>query len=73
MAPGTRVLNKGGNAAIGSVSCVKAGDCSAVSTYRDAASRSQAFILNEQNGSWRTAGPAAGESAYSSSFASIPK
>jgi hypothetical protein len=62
-APGTKALNKGGSATIQSMSCAMAGDCSAVGTYRDSSSHGQAFILNEHNGTWQTAGPVAGLAA----------
>ena len=45
--PGTAALNKGGSAAISSVSCVTAGGCSAGGSYRDASRHLQAFVVNE--------------------------
>jgi len=53
--PGTAALNKGGSAQVTSVSCAKAGDCSAGGHYTDASRRTQAFVAGEANGIW---GPA---------------
>jgi hypothetical protein len=53
--PGTAALNKGGLAQITSVSCAKAGNCSAGGFYRDASGRQQAFVAGEVKGVW---GPA---------------
>jgi len=53
--PGTAALNKGGFAGVASVSCARAGDCSAGGSYTDASSRGQAFVAGEAGGVW---GPA---------------
>jgi hypothetical protein len=53
--PGTGPLNQGGNAAIYSLSCTSAGNCSAGGQYEDGSSHSQAFVVNETKGTW---GPA---------------
>jgi cytochrome c551/c552 len=53
--PGTAALNKGGDAEITSVSCARAGNCSAGGHYADASRRTQAFVAGEANGIW---GPA---------------
>jgi hypothetical protein len=45
--PGIAALNKGGFAEITSVSCAKAGDCSAGGSYLDASRHLQAFVVNE--------------------------
>jgi hypothetical protein len=45
--PGTAVLNTGGNAAIFSVSCASAGECSAGGRYEDGSSHRQAFVVSE--------------------------
>jgi hypothetical protein len=46
--PGTATLNQGGGAAITSVSCTSAADCSAGGWYRDVVNnRRQAFVVNE--------------------------
>ena len=53
--PGTAALNQGGDAAILSVSCRSAGNCSAGGIYKDSSGRSQAFVVNQKNGTWSTA------------------
>ncbi len=53
--PGTGGLNKGGNAAVQSVSCASAGNCAAGGFYADRFGRNQAFVVSERNGHWRTA------------------
>jgi hypothetical protein len=50
--PGTAALNLGGAAAIDSLSCASAGNCSAGGYYTDGSSREQAFVVNEVNGRW---------------------
>jgi hypothetical protein len=52
--PGTAALNQL-SAAITSVSCASAGNCSAGGSYANATFRQQAFIVSEVNGTWRTA------------------
>ena len=57
--PGTAALNKNSNpndpgAAITSVSCASAGDCSAGGLYTDAAG-TQAFVVSQVNGVWHKA------------------
>jgi cytochrome c551/c552 len=53
--PGTAALNKGGSAEVTSVSCARAGDCSAGGSYRDASRRLHAFVAGEVKGTWHTA------------------
>lgn len=53
--PGIGTLNSSGLALVGSVSCVSAGNCSAVGSYHDANFTSQAFVVNESGGTWGTA------------------
>lgn len=53
--PGIAGLNAGGFAAVASVSCASAGDCSAGGTYTDGSSHMQAFIVNRVNGTWHDA------------------
>jgi hypothetical protein len=53
--PGSGMLNKGGAARVDSVSCASAGTCSAGGTYNDGSGHQQAFVVSEQNGTWRTA------------------
>jgi hypothetical protein len=45
--PGSAALNKGGNAAINSVSCASAGHCSAVGYYTNSNDYREAFVVNE--------------------------
>ena len=60
LAPGSGTLNKGGDAAVQSVSCGRAGACAAVGYYRDGASHRQVLLLNSLNGTWRSAKPVPG-------------
>jgi hypothetical protein len=53
--PGTATLNKGGDAAVNSVSCASAGNCSAGGFYSDSSNAVQALVVSEVNGTWRTA------------------
>ena len=50
--PGTAALNAGGTAAISSLSCAAAGNCSAGGYYTDASGRGQVFVAGETNGTW---------------------
>jgi hypothetical protein len=50
--PGTAALNKDGFAAISSVSCTSAGNCSAGGSYRDTSGRLQVFVVSEAKGTW---------------------
>jgi hypothetical protein len=60
--PGTATLNTGGFAAIASVSCASAGNCSAGGGYLDS-SGSQAFVVSQVNGTWGTAKKVPGSAA----------
>jgi hypothetical protein len=54
--PGTSALNGGGYAVVNSVSCASAGNCSAGGEYTTSTpSTTQAFVVNETNGTWGTA------------------
>src|SRR5262249_43100973 len=53
--PGTAALNTGGSARILSVSCARAGGCSAGGFYEDASGHRQAFVAGEVKGVWGTA------------------
>ena len=53
--PGTAALNAGGRAAINSVSCGSAGNCSVGGGYTDRSGHLQAFVVSEVNGVWRRA------------------
>ena len=61
--PGTAVLNKFGHAEITSVSCAKAGDCSAGGSYADAHGQTQVFVAGEVNGVWGKAQQVPGTAA----------
>ncbi len=61
-APGTAALNQTGNAAITSVSCASAGNCSAGGFYQDS-NGLWAFVIGEKNGTWGTAKEAPGIAA----------
>ena len=53
--PGTDTLNAGGNAAVGSMSCASAHDCSAGGYYWDSSLHENAFVVNEVDGTWQKA------------------
>jgi hypothetical protein len=61
--PGTAALNKGGDAAITSVSCVSAGNCSAGGYYKDSSGHVQVFTVGEKGGTWGTAEEVPGTAA----------
>jgi hypothetical protein len=54
-APGTAILNRGGQAQIFSVSCASPGNCGAGGLYLDSSRHSQAFVVSETNGRWGAA------------------
>jgi cytochrome c551/c552 len=60
--PGTAALNTIA-AAINSVSCTSAGNCSAGGDYTDSSGNVQAFVVNETNGTWGTAKEVPGTAA----------
>jgi hypothetical protein len=62
-APGTAALNTGGKAAINSVSCASAGNCSAGGSYTDNSGHAQAFVTSKVNGTWGTAHEVPGTAA----------
>jgi hypothetical protein len=75
--PGTARLNRRGDAAVESVSCASAGNCSAGGEYADADDDAQAFVVSEVGGRWGLAQEVAGSlnkgeyaSVYSVSCAS---
>jgi hypothetical protein len=49
--PGLGVLNAGGNAFVGSVSCASAGNCAAGGTYAGSGGN-EGFVVSERNGVW---------------------
>jgi hypothetical protein len=53
--PGAAVLNTGGSARVGSVSCGSAGNCAAGGAYLDSSNHHQVFVASEVNGKWGTA------------------
>ena len=48
-------LNAGGTAAVNSVRCASAGNCSAGGYYVDSSGNLQAFVVSEANGAWQPA------------------
>jgi Peptidase A4 family len=61
--PGTAALNADGNAAIYSVSCGAAGNCSVGRSYLDGSGDSQAFVVSQVDGTWGTAEEVPGTAA----------
>lgn len=53
--PGTALLNAGGLANLNSLSCPSAGNCAAAGEYQDASRATQAFVVREVQGTWKTA------------------
>jgi hypothetical protein len=53
--PGTSGLNKGGHAAVISVSCASAGNCAAGGLFTDGSGHIQAFVASEISGTWHAA------------------
>jgi hypothetical protein len=53
--PGLGALNTGGDAAVISVSCASAGNCSAGGSYFDSSDARQGFVVSQVNGQWGTA------------------
>jgi hypothetical protein len=50
--PGTAALNTGGHAALSSLSCGAAGNCSAGGQYKDSSGHTQVFVVSQVNGRW---------------------
>jgi len=50
--PGLAALNTGGFAEVTSMSCARAGNCSAGGTYTDGSGRQQGFVAGETGGVW---------------------
>jgi hypothetical protein len=61
--PGLSSLNTSGDASVTEVSCGAPGNCSAVGSYAPAKNVVQAFVANEVEGTWYTAGKVPGSSA----------
>jgi hypothetical protein len=53
--PGSGNLNAGGSAQVNGVSCAAAGSCAAGGAYTDGSGHTQAFVVSERAGRWRTA------------------
>lgn len=50
--PGVQSLNNSAGATLTTISCSAVGNCSAGGTYTDANTDTQAFLVNDSNGSW---------------------
>ena len=50
--PGLRLLNAGGSAEVGAVSCASTGNCAAAGDYRDHSDHEQGFVVSERHGRW---------------------
>lgn len=61
--PGTDALNQYGDAGGSSISCTAPGNCSAVGEYTNSSEHSEAFVVSEVNGTWRTAVEVPGSAA----------
>src|SRR6266700_6493629 len=63
--PGIAALNKFGSAGVSSVSCARAGNCSAGGFYLGASGNFQAFVAGEARGIWGPAQEVPGSAALS--------
>lgn len=63
LVPGSTVLDKGGFANVNSISCAAPGDCAAAGSYADSSFADQAFVADEEAGTWRTAREVPGTAA----------
>jgi D-alanine-D-alanine ligase-like ATP-grasp enzyme len=61
--PGTAALNENGGAAVNSMSCAAAGNCSAGGDYLDMFVDNQVFVTSQVNGTWGQAEEAPGTAA----------
>jgi len=61
--PGSAALNKRGAADFQSVSCASAGNCSAGGGYEASTGVSEAYVVSEVNGTWRSAEEVPGSAA----------
>jgi hypothetical protein len=50
--PGIQALNSSAGSDLSTISCSAVGVCSAGGTFTDSASKTQAFVVNEANGTW---------------------
>ena len=53
--PGTGALNTGGAAAVDSVSCASAGNCTVGGSFTDSDRQGQPFVASQTNGTWHAA------------------
>ncbi len=65
--PGSGALNQGGVAAVFSMSCPSAGNCSAGGYYTDGSGASHPLVVSEVNGSWQQAEEVPGAAALTAS------
>jgi hypothetical protein len=61
--PGSSTLNSGGAASILALSCSSAGNCGGTGAYTDNQGNVQAFVVNQSDGTWRSAIEVAGVQA----------
>lgn len=61
--PGLNALNVSGNAGLYALACPSAGNCAGGGIYKDAANLTQAFVVDEKNGTWGSATELAGSAA----------
>jgi hypothetical protein len=61
--PGLAALNQGGFAGVLSMSCARAGTCSAGGDYTDSSGQTQAFVVSQVNGTWGKAEEVPGSAA----------
>jgi hypothetical protein len=53
--PGTATLSQGNGAVLASLSCASAGNCSAGGWHQVGSGQTQAFVVSQVSGTWRTA------------------
>jgi hypothetical protein len=71
--PGLSTLNAGNSAFVTAVSCFSTGNCGETGVFTDSSSNSQAFVVNEQSGSWGNAIEIPGLAALNTSGAATPE
>jgi hypothetical protein len=69
--PGLAALNLGGSASFQSISCASAGNCSAGGSYAAKNTHSEAFVVDETNGTWGTAREVPGTAALNATRAAL--
>src|SRR5215472_1694524 len=70
--PGTAALNQAGSAGTNSVSCTRAGTCTAAGSYSDGSGAGQAFVATQTNGTWGTAEQVPGIAALNQGGNAVP-